>query len=105
MQTRGKSRINQPQQIFKLSAVTADISQLPKTYRGAFSDPNRKLAMEEEYGALIANQTWDLVPQPPHAEIIVSGKWLYCHKLNANGSLARYKAHWVVRGFSQQTRT
>jgi hypothetical protein len=27
---------------------------------------------------------------------------LYRHKLNANGSLARYKARWVVRGFSQQ---
>ena len=57
--------------------------------------------MEEEYGALIANQTWDLVPPPPHANI-VSGKWLYRHKLNADGSLARYKARWVVRGFSQQ---
>ena len=58
--------------------------------------------MEKEYGALITNQTWDLVPPPPHANIIVLGKWLYCHKLNANGSLARYKARWVVCGFSQQ---
>jgi histone deacetylase 1/2 len=57
--------------------------------------------MEEEYGALLANQTWDLVPPPPHATI-VSGKWLYRHKLNVDGSLARYKARWVVRGFSQQ---
>jgi len=43
------------------------------------------------------------VPSPPHANI-VSGKWLYRHKLNADGSLAQYKAHWVVRGFSQQHR-
>jgi hypothetical protein len=57
--------------------------------------------MEEEYGALLANQTWDLVSPLPHANI-VSGKWLYRHKLNADGSLARYKACWVVRGFSQQ---
>jgi hypothetical protein len=57
--------------------------------------------MEEEYGALIANQTWDLVPAPPHANI-VSGKWLFRHKLNADGSLARYKARWVARGFTQQ---
>jgi hypothetical protein len=42
--------------------------------------------MEEEYGALLANQTQDLVPPPPHANI-VSGKWLYRHKLNADGSL------------------
>ena len=55
----------------------------------------------EEYGALIANQTWDLVPPSPHANII-SEKWLYRDKHNADGSLARYKARWVVRGFSQQ---
>ena len=57
--------------------------------------------MKEEYGALIANQTWDLMPPPPHANI-VSGKWLYRHKHNVDGSLAHYKARWVVRGFSQQ---
>ena len=51
----------------------------------------------EEYGALIANQTWDLVPPSPHANII-SEKWLYRDKHNADGSLAR----WVVWGFSQQ---
>jgi hypothetical protein len=57
MQTRGKSGISQPRQIFNLSAIPPDISQLPKTYRGALSDPNWKLAMAEEYGALIPNQT------------------------------------------------
>ena len=76
MQTQGKSGISQPRQIFNLAAVPGDISVLPKTHRGALSDPNWKLAMEEEYGALIANQTWDLMPPPPHANI-VSGKWLH----------------------------
>jgi histone deacetylase 1/2 len=52
---------------------STDISSLPTTYRGAFSDPNWKHAMEEEYGALLANQTRDLVQPPPHANI-VSGK-------------------------------
>jgi hypothetical protein len=50
MQTRGKSGISQPRQIFNLFAIPADISKLPKTYRGALSDPNWKIAMEEEYG-------------------------------------------------------
>jgi histone deacetylase 1/2 len=87
MQTRGKSSISQPRQLFNLSAIFIDISSLPKTYHGALSDPNWKRAMEEEYGALIANQTWYLVPPPPRANI-VSSKWLYCHKHNADGSLA-----------------
>ncbi|XP_073365843.1 uncharacterized protein [Aegilops tauschii subsp. strangulata] len=33
---------------------------------------------------------------------IVTGKWIFRHKFNTDGSLARYKARWVVRGFTQQ---
>jgi len=57
--------------------------------------------MAEEYKALIDNGTWRLVPQPPGANI-VTGKWLFKQKFNSNGSLARHKARWVVRGFSQE---
>jgi hypothetical protein len=57
--------------------------------------------MADEYQALIDFGTWHLVPQPPHANVII-GKWIYKHKYHANGSLTRHKARWVVRGFSQQ---
>ena len=33
---------------------------------------------------------------------MVTSKWIFCHKLNPDGSLARYKARWVLRGFTQQ---
>jgi hypothetical protein len=33
---------------------------------------------------------------------VISGKWIFRHKLHPDGSLARYKARWVVRGFNQQ---
>jgi hypothetical protein len=55
----------------------------------------------EEYGALRANRTWDLVPRPPRANIITS-KWIFKHKFQADGSLERYKARWVLRGFTQR---
>ena len=32
----------------------------------------------------------------------MSGKWIFRHKFNFDGSLARHKARWVVRSFSQQ---
>jgi hypothetical protein len=32
----------------------------------------------------------------------VTGKWVFKHKLNSDGSLERYKARWVVRGFTQR---
>jgi hypothetical protein len=57
--------------------------------------------MLDEYNALMQNNTWCLVPRPAGVNL-VSGKWVFRHKLNPDGSLARYKARWVVRGFSQQ---
>jgi hypothetical protein len=64
-------------------------------------DPNWLEAMTEEYRALLGNDTWDLVPPPRNANI-VSGKWVFRHKLKPDGSLDRYKACWVLRGFSQE---
>jgi hypothetical protein len=32
---------------------------------------------------------------------VVTNKWIFCHKLTSGGSLDRYKAHWVLRGFTQ----
>lgn len=54
-----------------------------------------------EFNALIKNKTWDLIPRPMCSNIL-SGKWLYRHKLTATGSLECYKARWVARGFTQQ---
>ena len=57
--------------------------------------------MTDEYTALMQNGTWTLVPCPSGANI-VSGKWIFKHKFDSTGALTRYKARWVVRGFSQQ---
>lgn len=63
--------------------------------------PNWHSAMVEEYNALLSNRSWDLIALPPNANV-VSGKWNFRHKHKSYGSLDRYKACWVLRGFSQQ---
>ena len=57
--------------------------------------------MREEFAALVSNRTWDLVPRPPSANLI-TGKWVFKHKMRVDGTLERYKARWVVRGFRQR---
>jgi hypothetical protein len=57
--------------------------------------------MQCEFDALRANSTWRLIRRPPGSNV-VTGKWVFKHKLHPDGSLERYKARWVVRGFSQR---
>jgi hypothetical protein len=99
MQTRGKTGFRLP--VNKLNLQVSSLSPLPKTYRGALADPNWRDAMIEEYTAIQANNTWDLVSCPRGVNV-VTGKWVYRHKFHSDGSLDRYKARWVLRGFTQQ---
>ena len=57
--------------------------------------------MEEEIIALEENQTWELVPRLGDVKPI-SFKWVYKIKRRPDGSIERYKARLVARGFSQQ---
>ncbi|WVZ98475.1 hypothetical protein U9M48_043915 [Paspalum notatum var. saurae] len=81
------------------AAVEPRISPVPSSVRDALADPHWRRAMEEEYAALLANQTWDLVPPPPGGNV-VTGKWIWTHKRRADGTADRYKARWVLRGFT-----
>uniref|UniRef100_A0A453ACC8 Reverse transcriptase Ty1/copia-type domain-containing protein n=1 Tax=Aegilops tauschii subsp. strangulata TaxID=200361 RepID=A0A453ACC8_AEGTS len=101
MATRAKRGLFQPVDHLNLSAIHSTASPIPKTYRGALHDPHWRRAMTEEFDALVTNGTWSLVPRPPRAHV-VSGKWIFKHKFHSDGSLARYKARWVIRGYSQQ---
>jgi hypothetical protein len=49
------------------------ISLIPRTVHQVLKDPNWTKAMQSEFDALIANNTWELVPRPPGAHM-VSGK-------------------------------
>jgi hypothetical protein len=46
------------------------------------------------------NQTWELVDLPPDKSLI-STKWIFRRKYNSDGSISRFKARFVVCGFSQ----
>jgi Reverse transcriptase (RNA-dependent DNA polymerase) len=57
-------------------------------------------AMKDELEALTKNQTWELIELPPGKKT-VGCKWIYKTKFNSDGSVERYKARLVARGFTQ----
>jgi histone deacetylase 1/2 len=99
MHTRGKDGVRHP--VDRLNLHATPISPKPTSVSSALSDPAWRLAMQEEFDALQANDTWTLVPRPPSVNL-VTGKWVFRHKFRSDGSLDRYKARWVVRGFTQR---
>ena len=59
-----------------------------------------KQAMNEEMTAKKRNSTWTLVKRTPDMNVLGS-KWVYKLKRNSNGSIVRFKARLVARGFAQ----
>lgn len=77
---------------------------IPQSYEEAINDPKYSkqwsAAMAEEMLSLIANKTFQNVV-PPKGANVVSTKWVYTIKTCENGSIERFKARLVARGFSQ----
>ena len=57
--------------------------------------------MHAEIDALKANYTWTLTAFPPNKKPI-GCKWVYKIKYNPDGSVERYKARFVAKGYNQQ---
>jgi transposase InsO family protein len=79
-------------------------SMEPRNYQEAINHPlyakEWELAIKEEYESLMRNGAWELV-EPPPGRNIVTCKWVFKAKRDANGSIVRFKARLVARGFTQ----
>ena len=75
----------------------------PKTLREAKARadwPRWNEAMDREIATLDRAQTWITVPRP-EGKNIVGSKWVFRIKRKADGTVEKYKARLVARGFTQ----
>ncbi|GJT28057.1 retrovirus-related pol polyprotein from transposon TNT 1-94 [Tanacetum coccineum] len=73
----------------------------PKNVNEALTDDSWIVDMQEELNQFIANDVWELVPQPRNMTIIGT-KWVFRNKLDKNGIVSRNKARLVAQGYNQQ---
>jgi transposase InsO family protein len=72
----------------------------PKNYEMAKLDLRWHKAMNEELHALEKNQTWEICELPKNKKI-VGCKWVYKIKYNSDGTIERFKAQLVAKGYTQ----
>nr|KYP55969.1 Copia protein [Cajanus cajan] len=97
MTTRSKNGIIKP----RINSTLLLSSTEPKTVKVALIDPNWFVAMKAEIKALHDNNTWRLVELPSGRKPI-GCRWVFRIKENFDGSINKYKARLVVKGFDQQ---
>ncbi|CAI7910566.1 unnamed protein product [Closterium sp. NIES-54] len=60
-------------------------------------------AMDKELKALEERNTWKVVPiGVARNKTVLTGKWVFRVKTKADGTIDKFKARWVVRGFDQE---
>jgi hypothetical protein len=72
----------------------------PSTFEEATGRQVWRDAMMEEYNSIMKNDVWEVVPRP-EGKLVVTSRWLYKPNNVADGSIEKYKSHFVARGFSQ----
>ena len=79
-------------------AVTTTPSK-PVFFNQAIQFFERRAAMDKEIEALEVNNTWTLT-QLPAGKSPIGSKWVYKIKYLPDGTIERYKAHLIAKGFT-----
>ena len=84
-----------------MALLTELINSEPSSFREAAQHDVWQEAMVEEYDSIMKNQVWEVVSRP-QGKKVVGFRWIYKVKHAADGSVEKYKAHFVAKGFSHK---
>ncbi|GJV73984.1 retrovirus-related pol polyprotein from transposon TNT 1-94 [Tanacetum coccineum] len=83
--------------------VSFMVENEPTSYQEAVtsSEGNHwKEAIKSEIDSILQNHTWELMDLPPGCKPL-GYKWIFKKKMKANGTIDKYKARLVIKGFRQ----
>ena len=89
--------------MFTALSAAAETDDIPRNYKEAVSGAEKEhwlKAMKSEMESHNKNKTWTLVPRP-RARKVIKSRWVFSVKRKPDGSLIKYKARQVAKGFSQ----
>ena len=75
----------------------------PQTYKEVVNSTESlmwKEAINNETDSIMYNHTWKLVDLPPGCKPL-SSKWVFKRKWKVDGSIDKYKARLVIKGYRQ----
>jgi hypothetical protein len=94
--------VKRPKPFSSYTALVCDLLDEEPTYsEEAIQRKEWADAMTEEYQSIMKNEVWEIVPRSKNKDG-VSYRWLFKIKHVADGSIEKYKARFVARGFSQK---
>ena len=76
----------------------------PQSFIETISTPEApmwKEAVNSEIESIMQNHTWELVDLPPRSKPL-GCKWIFKRKMKTNGSIDKYKARLVEKGYEQK---
>jgi len=82
------------------TAVELEITE-PATARAAWKDPDWRSAMNDEISNLRKQGTFSLLARTRGMHVL-TGKWIFKVKKNADGTIDKRKARYVIQGFRQK---
>ena len=76
----------------------------PQSFKEVMLSPEApywKEAINDEVESILQYHTWELVDLPPSSKPL-GYKWIFKKKMKADGSIDKYKARLVIKGYKQK---
>jgi hypothetical protein len=80
------------------------VDDTPKTIAEAFASLDAddwKEVVHSEMDLILSNRTWELVDRPYGCKLVIC-KWVFKKKLRLDGTVNKYKARFMAKGYTQK---